>query len=91
MKRSVEVFTAGCPLCDPVVAMVKEIACEQCEITIYDLVKQCNDKICLSKVEAYQISKVPAVAVDGRLLNCCMNEGVSKEELINAGIGRPIS
>ncbi len=90
MKRSVEVFTAGCPVCDPVVKMVKDLACDQCEITIYDLVKQCDDKTCLSKIEAYQIKKVPAVAVDGKLLNCCVNEGISKDELIKAGIGQPV-
>lgn len=91
MKRSVEVFTAGCPVCDPVVQMVKDLACDQCEITIYDLIKQCDDKVCLSKVEAYQIKKVPSVAVDGKLLNCCVDESISKDELIKAGIGQPIN
>lgn len=88
MKRQVEIFTAGCPLCDPVVKMVKEIACDQCEITIYDLVKQCEDKTCLSKLEEYQVKKVPAVAVNGKLLNCCENQEISREELITAGIGQ---
>jgi hypothetical protein len=91
MKRSVEIFTAGCPVCDPVVQMVKDLACDQCEITIYDLINQCDDKVCLSKIETYQIKKVPSVAVDGKLLNCCVNEGISKDELIKAGIGQSIN
>jgi len=89
MKRSVEVFTAGCPVCDPVVNMVKDLACDQCEVTFYDLVKQCEDQTCLNKVESYGIKKVPAVAVDGVLLSCCQNQGISREELIKAGIGQP--
>ncbi|MFH6983329.1 thioredoxin family protein [Marinoscillum luteum] len=88
MKRSVEVFTAGCPVCDPVVKMVKDLACEQCEITVYDLIKLCDDKVCLSKLEEYGIKKVPAIAVNGSLLSCCENHGISKEELIKAGIGQ---
>ncbi|WP_373056324.1 thioredoxin family protein [Zunongwangia sp. H14] len=88
MKRQVEVFTAGCPVCDPVVNMVKELACENCDVKIYDLVKQCDDKTCLTKMEEYNIKKIPAVAVNGKLLSCCKNEGVSREALIEAGIGQ---
>lgn len=88
MKRQVEIFTAGCPLCDPIVKMVKEIACDECEITIYDLVKQCEDKTCLIKLEEYQVKKVPAIAVNGKLLSCCENQEISREELINAGVGQ---
>lgn len=88
MKRQVEIFTAGCPLCDPVVRMVKEIACDECEITIYDLVKQSENKTCLSKLQEYQVKKVPAIAVNGKLLSCCENQEISREELINAGIGQ---
>ena len=88
MKRQVEIFTANCPVCDPVVQMVKDLACEQCEITIYDLVKQCEDKTCLNKLEEYGVKKVPAIAVNGSLLPCCKDRGISKEELIKAGIGQ---
>tara|TARA_Y100001933_G_C18830917_1_gene493377 strand:+ start:175 stop:444 length:270 start_codon:yes stop_codon:yes gene_type:complete len=88
MKRQIEVFTAGCPLCDPVVKMVKEIACDKCEITVYDLVKQCDDKICLTKMNEYGIQKIPAVAVNGKLLDCCKDSPITKEKLIEAGIGQ---
>jgi len=88
MKRQVEVFTANCPVCDPVVKMIEELACDECEVTIYDLVKQCDDKTCLTKMNDYGIQKIPAVAVNGKLLECCENEGISKEALIEAGIGQ---
>jgi hypothetical protein len=35
-KRKVEVFTAGCPVCEGVVNMVNELACPHCEVTIYN-------------------------------------------------------
>lgn len=88
MKRHIELFTANCPVCDPVVKMVEAMACDQCEVTVYDLVKQCDDKTCLSKLEEYQIKRVPAIAVNGKLLNCCQVQEISKEELIKAGVGQ---
>lgn len=88
MKRQVEIFTANCPLCDPVVNMVKELACDQCEIIIYDLVKQCDDEACLTKLEEYRIKKIPAIAINGKMVDCCQDQGISKEDLIKAGIGQ---
>jgi len=90
MKRQIEVFTAGCPVCEPVVKTVKEMACDSCEVTVYNLVEQCNEKVCVDKMKAYNITSLPAVAVNGKLLSCCQNRGVSKEELAAAGIGKAI-
>lgn len=87
MKRQVEIFTANCPVCDPVVQMIKEMACDQCEVTTYDLLKQCDDKTCLAKMKAYGIKKIPAVAVNGKLLDCCKDRAITKEKLMEAGIG----
>ncbi len=83
----IEIFIANCPLCEPVVALVKETACDNCEITIYNLSGQCDNKICIAKMEEYGVKRVPAVAVNGKLLDCCNNE-IIKEQLINAGIGK---
>lgn len=88
MKRHVEIFTAGCPLCEPVVNMVKDLSCENCDITIYDMVTQCDSKVCLDKAKAYGIVRIPAVVVNGKLLKCCENNAITKEALIEAGIGK---
>ncbi len=88
MKRHVEIFTANCPVCDPVVKMIEELACGECEVTTYDLVKQCNDRTCLAKMNAYGIQKIPAVAVNGILLDCCKDPAITKEKLMEAGIGQ---
>ena len=66
------------------------MACDSCEVTVYDLVKQCEDKVCVDKMKEYNITSLPAVAVNGKLLACCQNRGVSKEELTAAGIGKTI-
>lgn len=90
MKRQVEIFTAGCPVCDTTVKMVNELICNDCQVVIYDLVKQCGDKACITKVKNYGIQRLPAVAVDGKLLSCCADGAVTPTELMAAGVGQPI-
>jgi hypothetical protein len=87
-KRKIELFTAGCTVCEPVVELVKSMACSSCEVVIYNLSQLCDTKECLRKVKAYGIKALPAIAVNGKLLNCCQDKGVSIEELKNAGIGK---
>jgi len=89
-KRKIEVFTAGCSVCSPVVDMVKSMACSSCEVIVYNLAEPGENRECIDKAKTYGIKSVPAVAVNGKLLSCCLNKGVSEEELRNAGIGQPI-
>lgn len=85
-KRHVEVFTAGCPVCEPTVKLVEELACSNCEVTVYDL----NFLGAIAAIEQYGIKSVPAVVVDGRLIACRAGGGYDREQLLAAGIGRPL-
>lgn len=88
-KRQVEVFTAGCPLCDEAVKMVRELACKNCDVQIYDLRQGCATNECREKAAKYGIHRIPAVVVDSILVECCGNQTpVSREALIAAGIGK---
>ncbi len=87
-KRVIEVFTAGCSVCQPTVDMVKEMACSSCEVIVYDLSKPCDTKECLEKVKQYGIKSLPAVAVNGVLLDYYQQKGVDKETLAKSGIGQ---
>lgn len=86
-KRKVEVFTAGCPVCEPVVELVKKTACSSCEVVIYDLNEGCATNECRTKAKKYGITRVPSVVVDGKLLDCCRTGTVSEKELRAAGVG----
>lgn len=88
-KRKIELFTAGCTVCEPVVEMVKSMACSSCEVIIYNLSQPCETKECLEKVKTYGIKALPAIAVNSKLLSCCQNKGISVDELRKAGIGEP--
>ena len=39
-KRQIEVFSAGCPVCQETVDLVNQIACPSCEVTILDMKDQ---------------------------------------------------
>ena len=85
-KRRVEVFTAGCAVCQGVVEMVIELACPNCDVTIYNLNK--NEGVNEAKV--YGVTGLPSVVVNGELLECCKRSSITKEDLKAAGIGQQL-
>lgn len=84
-KRQVEVFSAGCPVCDDVVQLVKASAYPSCEVTVLDT----NDIQVAQRAKALGISRVPAVVIDGKLANCCVTGKVDVTSLQAAGLGQP--
>ena len=84
--RKIEVFSAGCAICDDTVALINRIACPSCEVEILDMQKPEVAK----KARAYGVRSVPAVAVDGRLAECCAGRGPDEQQLRAAGIGTRI-
>lgn len=86
-KRKVEVFTAGCPVCEKTVKLVKSLACPNCEVIVYDLNKGCETNDCRRKAVEYGIERLPAVVVDGKLAECCKIGAINAQSLRAAGIG----
>jgi hypothetical protein len=84
-KRKIEIFTAGCPLCDETVAMVRRIACSSCDVEVLSM----NDASGTAKARRYGVARVPAVVIDGRLADCCASGGPNEETLRAAGLGQP--
>lgn len=84
---TIEVFIAGCPLCDEAVRTVKEAACPNCEITVYDLREDCETMECREKVRAYGVTRVPTVVVNGTIAGCCQSGTVNAADLRAAGVG----
>ncbi len=82
-KRQVEVFTAGCPLCEPVVQLVHELACPDCEVTVHDLRRSGAER-----AQAYGVVRVPTVVIDGTVAACCQGGEVSREQLQAARLGQ---
>ena len=72
--HNIEVFTAGCPLCDDAVALVNEIAGADYEVTERDL----HEEAALARAHELGIRSVPAVTIDGKLADCCTNAGIDE-------------
>jgi len=85
-KRKVEVFSAGCAVCEEVVALVKSLACSSCDIVILNM--QLPDVS--SRAKALGIRSVPAVVIDGKLADCCSRRRPDTEVLKAAGLGQPL-
>ena len=86
-KRTVEIFSAGCQLCEDVIERVRDLACSSCDVQVLDLHQ---DDVAL-KARQYGIDSAPAFAVDGDPVKCCANSGVREPSLPEAGIGLPLS
>jgi glutaredoxin len=88
IKRHVEVFTAGCPLCAEAVNLVKSLACPSCGVQIHDLREGFSAREGLEKARRYGVTAVPAVAINGVLLDCCRRGSIDTAVLHAAGIGQ---
>lgn len=86
MKRTIEVFSEGCPACEDVIKLVNQVACPSCEITVLDM----NDAKVAARAKSLGVRSVPAVAIDGALAGCCAGRGPDEGLLRAAGLGRPL-
>ncbi len=86
-KRKIEIFSAGCTVCDDAVALVERIACPDCDISVLDM----NDSDVAQRAQDLGIRSVPAVVIDGKLADCCSGRGVDEATLRAAGIARSSS
>jgi glutaredoxin len=84
-QRNVEVFSAGCPACEPVVELVKSMACRSCDVQVLDMKRP----EVASRAKEYGIKTVPAVVIDGKLAACCQGAGPDADTLRAAGLGVP--
>jgi hypothetical protein len=84
--RQVEIFSAGCQVCEDTITLVKQLACPSCEVTVLDM----KDQNVSSRAKTIGIRTIPAVVIDGQLAECCAERGPSEHVLRAAGIGTPL-
>jgi len=67
-KRQIEIFVAGCSLCDETVRLVQELTCPNCEVSVYNLQRDKGSPSYLEKAQQYRVNAVPAIAINGSFL-----------------------
>ena len=82
-KRKVEMFSAGCSACEPVVQLVKSIACPSFDVQLLDM----KNPDVAAKAKQYGVRTVPAVAINGKLAGCCAGVGPDEATLRAEGLG----
>lgn len=86
-KRQVEVFSAGCGMCEEVVRLVEANACRSCDVQVRDM----NDPEVVSLAKSLGIRSVPAVVITAsELAACCTDRGPDEAILRREGLGGPI-
>lgn len=83
-QRKIEIFSAGCAVCEQAIDQVRDAACPSCDIIILDM----RDKSVAERAEKIGIRSVPAVIIDGALADCCAGRGPDIATLRQAGLGQ---
>ncbi len=81
-KRQIEIFSAGCSVCEETVGLVNRIACPSCDVTILDMK---NPEVA-SRAARLGVCSVPAVVIDGTPADCCAKRGPDEATLRAVGL-----
>ena len=64
-RRRIEVFSAGCPLCNETLELVKNAVTDcGCEV----IERRCTGTECCDEAKQYGVKAMPTVVVDGRII-----------------------
>ena len=79
-RRKIEVFTAGCPCCIEAIELVEFLAGAEHDIDIRDM----HDPDVALAARGYGIRRVPAVVIDGQLVDYIAGLGPNEATLTQA-------
>lgn len=85
-QRTIEIFSAGCSVCESAIERIKGMACPSCDVQVLDM----GSSDVARRAKQLGIESLPAVAIDGKLADCCASRGVDESVLRAAGLGRPL-
>lgn len=64
-KRKIEVFTAGCPLCEETLKLVRESVTPcGCEV----IERRCEGTECCDEAKTYGVRSMPTIIVNGEIV-----------------------
>lgn len=87
IKRKIEIFNAGCPVCEEAIQLVNRVSCPSCEVSVLDM----HDPQVAKRAKDLGLRSVPAVVIDGKPADCCTGRGPDEATLRAAGLGQPVA
>jgi hypothetical protein len=86
-KRKIEIFGAGCPACEETISRIQDLACPDCEVVVLDM----KDAGIAQRAKDFGVRPMTAIAIAGKLADCCSGRGPDEAVLPAAGFGQPLS
>lgn len=83
-KRRIEIFSAGCSVCEEGIQAVRDAACSSCEVEVRSM----SDPSVATAAQRYGIKSLPAVVINGQLASCCQHGGIDLDVLRSLGLGQ---
>jgi glutaredoxin len=77
MKRVIEIFSAGCPVCRDAISLVNRLAGSAYDVRLRDM----QQAETAARARELRIRSVPAIVVDGTVVGCCADRGPDEEVL----------
>lgn len=81
-KRHIEVFSAGCPVCQGGIQLVNRLAGSAYQVEVRDM----HQPAIAQRAASLGIHSVPAILIDGQLASCCSGRGPDEGALRAAGL-----
>jgi glutaredoxin len=80
VKHKIEVFSAGCKICEDAIEVVHRLAASEREVVIHDM----HQPEVGSRAAQHGVRSVPAVMIDSKLADCCLGGGIEEHVLREA-------
>lgn len=85
-KRQIEIFSAGCAVCEQTIALVRQLTCASCQVTVLDT----QQAAVAARAKKLGVRSIPAVLINGQLADCCSGRGPNEQSLRAAGLGQAL-
>ena len=81
-KTIIEVFSAGCSLCQDTIKAMKEKYAEDSEVRELNM----HDEDVVERAKEIGITSVPSIVINGKIADCCSGRGIKPGSLPTANV-----
>jgi glutaredoxin 3 len=79
-RKKIEVFSAGCCVCEGAIEVAKRLAGSSHEVVVYDT----RESEAAARAKQYGVHSIPAIVIHGKLAKCCAGRGPDESVLRSA-------